>query len=897
MRPRRTVVLIAPAFVLAFAASFLASRLIVRAFNGPPAGCTPPDCSGAVGVSPQNNLSVGTSSPLATTKLLLVASDTSAANNAFLIEQPSATPILIVEDNGNIGVGTSSPAYPMDVNGTLRATTLLGNFSGTVSADNVTNGVFGSCPTCNGGNYAFPSDLNVGTSTNATISGSFFSVVPNLTSANSQNVVYAQSSLAPSSNQALGGSSPVDTAVLGDLEIPSSNANSINEAFAEQGNVNNYGTGQVSVLQGNQGWAYNAASTTVGMITGAANWVENDAGTLTYLEGTMSGTDVEGGNVSDDFGLWVGPDNINGGNVTNRMDIYIQAPTGSAQNNWGIYQAGTQPNYFGGDIGIGTTNPISPLHVLDAGGNNGGVVRIEGTTLPSLTIVKTGTQAYSAFVDTANGNNFTIANSNTSVTSSTRLLSITPGGNVGIGTTAPAYTLDVAGSVNASGGLYGALSNGGFAGIIGGGLNTCTNLGCDRGYIGHGTSLLGGSTPTGYEVTSAYNSSMIYFGNSDWMGFATIPLAQNTTYTESQLENTYTRFEIKDNGVYVTNGSAYFPGSGIWNTSGDVGIGTTAPATKLDVSDTISIRSGFNLGNTTIGSNATSATLYVLAGNQNSGVANSPAGGYGIISGGNIASPVIWMYASGGLNAFQVRSVGWDQSVTAASVLFDVDTSGNVGIGTTSPGAKLEVNGTAKVDSTLTTSAGITQGSGYFTMGAYSSSYGSGSANIYYNATGGTFVVGSGIQTTGNITINGGSGKLNVGTVDPIYTIGGAKYATYAPGMTGQKEETAGLADLACSGGICSKTINFSDLAKGSDLWLFYEATDFGANMEYLDVELTPSFDGRVWYEKDAAANTLTIFGSSAGEISYRLTANRFDWQEWPNTSTDTASGLVPPAK
>ena len=43
------------------------------------------------------------------------------------------------------------------------------------------------------------------------------------------------------------------------------------------------------------------------------------------------------------------------------------------------------------------------------------------------------------------------------------------------------------------------------------------------------------------------------------------------------------------------------------------------------------------------------------------------------------------------------------------------------------------------------------------------------------------------VHGTGEFT-----GKLTANTIDPLYTIGGTNYATYVPGMTGEKEETAG---------------------------------------------------------------------------------------------------------
>jgi hypothetical protein len=40
-----------------------------------------------------------------------------------------------------------------------------------------------------------------------------------------------------------------------------------------------------------------------------------------------------------------------------------------------------------------------------------------------------------------------------------------------------------------------------------------------------------------------------------------------------------------------------------------------------------------------------------------------------------------------------------------------------------------------------------------------------------------------------------------------------------------------------------------------------------------------------VWYKKNAATGTLTIYGDQAGEVSYRFTAPRFDANKWSNTA------------
>lgn len=157
--------------------------------------------------------------------------------------------------------------------------------------------------------------------------------------------------------------------------------------------------------------------------------------------------------------------------------------------------------------------------------------------------------------------------------------------------------------------------------------------------------------------------------------------------------------------------------------------------------------------------------------------------------------------------------------------------------------------------------------------------------------TGGGFLTISG----STLTVGGGTGKISAGTIDPLYSIAGGKYATYLPGMIGQKEETTGTVFLQCDSGSCSSVLDFANAAKGSDLWLFRQITDFGAGWQNLAVLLSPGSDNKVWYKKDSENNRLIIFGQSSSEISYRLTAPRFDWQKWGNISNESDEGFTIP--
>jgi hypothetical protein len=107
--------------------------------------------------------------------------------------------------------------------------------------------------------------------------------------------------------------------------------------------------------------------------------------------------------------------------------------------------------------------------------------------------------------------------------------------------------------------------------------------------------------------------------------------------------------------------------------------------------------------------------------------------------------------------------------------------------------------------------------------------------------------------------------------------------------MTGVKEETAQVIQLneQDASGKYAYTIDFDAAQKGSDLWLFYQVTDLGATWQNLTVLLTPSFDGRVFYKKLADEHKLVIYADQPGEVSMRLTGNRYDFTKWPNLRAD----------
>lgn len=165
----------------------------------------------------------------------------------------------------------------------------------------------------------------------------------------------------------------------------------------------------------------------------------------------------------------------------------------------------------------------------------------------------------------------------------------------------------------------------------------------------------------------------------------------------------------------------------------------------------------------------------------------------------------------------------------------------------------------------------------------------SGTTRFRINRDGGTYITGSAATL---FTVGGGSGKIDVGTVDPVYSIGGEKYATYMAGMIGVKEETTGNVKTTeyVPGHGYRQVIDFTAQEKGSDLWLFSKATDLKKHISDMVILLSAANNARAWYTVDPNDYTLSIYTSRPTSVSYRLTAPRFDADLWTNYNTNPES-------
>jgi len=287
-------------------------------------------------------------------------------------------------------------------------------------------------------------------------------------------------------------------------------------------------------------------------------------------------------------------------------------------------------------------------------------------------------------------------------------------GNVGIGTSNPgSYKLNVSGSLLTSDTAYLYPSaNGVTAAQIGRfAFGSVTG-----GYGQFGEGLIF----SGANYVYRYNDYATKINMSSGFGFDTAPIGtagNNATFTR--------RMTITNSGdVQIPTGVLTVSGSGNSSFTGNVGIGTTSPGALLDVQGNIRVGSGNQLE---FGS-AANHILGTVTGNYLKFNTNS---------------------------AERVR----------------IDSSGNVGIGTTNPLHKLSVTGQGYF------STGVT-----FPVGG-SVDWASGNARITQSSYNLIFSTWTGSALTEKLRITG-AGNVGIGTTNPAY-----KLDVWGPGIDGSETE------------------------------------------------------------------------------------------------------------
>jgi hypothetical protein len=338
----------------------------------------------------------------------------------------------------------------------------------------------------------------------------------------------------------------------------------------------------------------------------------------------------------------------------------------------------------GGNVGIGTTSPAAKLHLSGSGVTELRITSTTGNTNSLLSFYESALASWGIDAGQANGSFFIKDLYN----SATRL-TISYTGNVGIGTTSPAYKLDISGQIRVDNGV----GNGSGQALIVGGSGDVTLT--SGGSLFFGAYDYGNSTYIrGYD-----NSAGLYFyadgtltmnvaGNGN-VGIGTtspdrgLTISRSNQYASLNIYKANTTNQI----VYLGTGSSgadddailqlfdeatekvrIFTAGNSWFNGGNVGIGTTNPEARLHVAGGhLLLNNGIELRSKDTGGSV--RTIARVNGSTND-----------LEYGWSGAGAVKFM--GGGAYTERMR----------------IHTDGNVGISTTSPEEKLHVAGNVRID-------------------------------------------------------------------------------------------------------------------------------------------------------------------------------------------------------
>lgn len=258
-----------------------------------------------------------------------------------------------ISSTGNVGIGTTSPANKLDVEGGASIGTAYSGTSAAPSNGAIIEGQVGIGT--NSPNSNFKVEVS---NQNIFPRGLLSNNVLTTSSANFSYAIGAAMDITPQSDISTAHALNVGMFARGSQDITSTTSG----LHGIQLICNNFSTGTLTNWSGNY---INVNNSSTGTVTNLnCNWIRptsNSSGTITNWYGIR----------------------IDNQTITTTLTAAYHSAISAATNRYNLYLTGTAKNYLAGDVGIGTTTPGYKLDVQGGDINASGSVRSAGTALTS----------------------------------------------------------------------------------------------------------------------------------------------------------------------------------------------------------------------------------------------------------------------------------------------------------------------------------------------------------------------------------------------------------------------------------------------------------------------------------------------------------------------------------